>query len=139
MKVYLGVKAAKYPDGTELNDVMKYNEYGTEKIPPRPVLRIAAEKVITELPKIKGEESKSAIETYLTNLCNQPPSQHKRLEQEFLRKIGQAAAAEAKRIIKEGVELQRNAPSTIKQKGPGKPPLFDEGLMIKNISYEVAE
>ena len=43
MQLLFGVKSAKYEDGTSLADVMTWNHYGTETIPPRPVLRIAAE------------------------------------------------------------------------------------------------
>ena len=126
------MKPEKYPDGTELNDVMKYNMFGTETIPPRPVLRIATEKTIG------GPEFEKVIKAYLQNILVNPRDAE-RLEAEMLRKIGSQSAAEAKRIIKAGSELQRNAPSTIKQKGPGKPPLFDTGLMLKNISYEIGE
>jgi hypothetical protein len=132
MKAFLGVKPAKYEDGTDLADVMRWNEYGTETIPPRPVLMMAAEKIVG------GEEFKEAMTAYLKNLIANP-GEAESLEKELLRKIGSQSVAEAKRIIKAGAELQRNAPSTIRKKGPGKPPLFDEGLMIKNLAYEIGE
>lgn len=142
MHVNLGVRPAKYPTGEQLSDVMRFNHYGSETIPPRPVLRIAAEKVIPRLKEIKGEEKKSAIETYFYNLLHQPSSQHKQLEREFLRKIGQAVAAEARNIIKTySGDLRENAPATIKKKHFDKPlwGAGDEHIMMKNIDFEVTE
>lgn len=132
MQVYLGVKPEKYEDGTELSDVMKWNSYGTETIPPRPVLRIAAERVIS------GDEFKKVMKAYLINVVTNPGDAEK-LETELLRKIGQQSVAEAKRIIKNDDGLQRNAPATIKKKGEGKPPLFDTGLMVKNLTYKIGD
>lgn len=132
MNVYLGVKPEKYEDGTKLSDVMKWNSYGTETIPPRPVLRIAAERVIS------GDEFKKVMKAYLINVVTNP-GDAERLETELLRKIGQQSVAEAKRIIKNDGGLQRNAPATIKKKGEGKPPLFDTGLMMKNLTYKIGD
>ena len=60
-------------------------------------------------------------------------------EKELYRKMGVGASAEAKRIIEAGDQLQHNAPATVAKKGSGKPPLYETGLMKKNISYEIAE
>lgn len=137
MRVFLGVKPAKYPDGTDLADVMRWNEGGTETIPPRPVLMMAAENIFIH------EDIQTALATFLKNVITYTKAKRwgdlKEAEQEFLRKVGVQSVKEAKRIIKAGSELTPNAPSTIRQKGPGKPPLFDAGLMIKNISYEIGE
>lgn len=130
MKVRLGVKAAVYPNGEKLSDVMAWNHYGTEKIPPRPVLRIAAENTI---PK-----NKERIIAFLKNIMTQPKSEHKRLEAVLLQSLGSQSAAEAKRIIEAGDQLQHNAPATVAKKGFDKP-LYETGLMKKNISYEIAE
>ena len=133
MKVNLGVKHAEYSNGEKLSDVMRFNHYGTETIPPRPVLRIAAEKII------KNPEFEKSIKAYFKNLMTNPnKSEHELLEREFLRKIGQQSVAEAKRIIKAGMELQMNAPATIAKKGYNKP-LFETGLLMKNIDYEIVE
>jgi hypothetical protein len=133
MKVNLGVKHAEYPTGEKLSDVMRWNHYGTETIPPRPVLRIAAEKII------KNPEFEKVMKAYFKNIMANPDkSEHELLEKELLRKIGQQSAAEAKRIIRAGMELIDNAPSTIAKKGYNKP-LFETGLMIRNIDYEVVE
>ena len=131
MKVNLGVKPAEYEDGTKLSDVMRWNHFGTETIPPRPVLRIAAEKMTG------GEEFKKAMAAYLKNILVNPKDADA-LEKELLRKIGRQSVAEAKRIINAGTELQRNAPATVARKGFDKP-LYETGLMIKNLGYEISE
>jgi len=141
MNVHLGVKAATYPDGTKLSDVMSWNNYGTETIPPRPVLLIAAEKILS------SEEFKKRMKAYLHNVIvysmnNQGDSQE--IEKKLLTTIGQQSIAEAKRIIKAGAELQENAPFTTRakelkeSKGVGKP-LYDTGLMIKNLAFEIED
>ncbi|MBN2402002.1 MAG: hypothetical protein JXN64_06360 [Spirochaetes bacterium] len=133
MQVHLGVKAAKYENGESLSDVMVNNHYGTETIPPRPVLRIAAEKYLS------STEFKDALAAYFENIKNNPiESDHKKAEAELMRKIGVSSIAEAKRIIQGETELRENAPATIAYKGFNKP-LFEKGLMIKNLSYEIVE
>ena len=134
MRVNLGVRPAEYPNGEKLSDVMRWNHSGTPTIPPRPVLRIAAEKLIS------NPEFKKVMQAYVKNIMNNPNvSEHEILEKELLRKIGSQSIAEAKRIILAGMELQMNAPATIARKGAGKPPLFDTSVMIKNLDYEIVE
>ena len=135
MKAYLGVKAgAKYKSGVSLNDVMKWNTYGTETIPPRPVLQMAAENTV---PK-----NKKRILAYLRNLVAAELSGHtsdaERQEIVLLISLGQQTVAEAKRIIESGNQLQHNAPGTVSKKGFDKP-LYETGLMEKNIGYSVEE
>ena len=137
MKVNIGMLPGNYPNGESYSDVMAYNHFGTETIPPRPVLRIAAEKTIPKLKELKGDEKKSVIDTFIHNLLTQPKSQHAALEQEFLRKVGIRCVKEAKLIIESnGGELQHNAPSTKAKKGFDHP-LFETGELMKHISYEV--
>jgi len=141
MEVRLGVKAATYEDGTKLSDVMAYNNYGTETIPPRPIFQIAAEKILS------SEEIAKHAKAYLENVKNYAlynQGDLKQIERVFLTAIGQQSIAEAKRIIKSGSELQGNAPSTTRakelkgSKGVGKP-LYDTGLMLKNLAYEIED
>ena len=129
MQLLFGVKPAKYEDGTSLADVMTYNHYGTETIPPRPVLRIAAENVMSN-----NEEIKKALSAYFQNILVNPGDAEK-LEKEMLRKIGVQVIKEAKRIIEAENELQENAPSTVRQKGFNKP-LYETGLLLKNLGYD---
>ena len=138
MQVVLGVKPATYPNGESLADVMTWNHYGTETIPPRPVLRIAAEKILST------EEFKKRMKAYLHNVLVYSQSNQgdlPEIEKKLLTTIGQQSIAEAKRIINGGTELQENAPATVKQKGFNKP-LFGGGedhIMINNIAYEIIE
>lgn len=129
MQLLFGVKPAKYPDGTSLADVATWNFYGTETIPPRPVLRIAAENVMSN-----NEEIKKAFTAYLHNVLVNVKDAEK-LEKEMLRKIGVQVIKEAKRIIESGGELQHNAPSTVRNKGFDKP-LYETGLLMKNMGYD---
>jgi len=135
MEIHLGVKPATYEDGTKLSDVMRWNTYGTETIPPRPVLRIAAEKLI-DSKKFKKRMKAYLHDVMIYSLYNQ--GDLKEIEHKLFTAIGQQSIAEAKRIIQAGVELQYNAPSTVKKKGFDKP-LFETGLMIENLAYELNE
>lgn len=129
MQLLFGVKPAKYPDGTSLAEVAIWNFYGTETIPPRPVLRIAAENVMSN-----NEEIKKAFTAYLRNILVNVKDAEK-LEKEMLRKIGVQVIKEAKRIIESGGELQHNAPLTVRKKGFDKP-LYETGLLMKNLGYD---
>ena len=132
MQLLFGVKSAKYEDGTSLADVMTWNHYGTETIPPRPVLRIAAENVMSN-----NEEIKKALNAYFKNILENPNGQAE-AEKEMLRKIGVQVIKESKRIIEAGNELQENAPGTVRQKGFNKP-LYEAGLLIENLGYDYEE
>lgn len=135
MVVNIGVKPATYEDGTKLSDVAIWNNYGTETIPPRPVFRIAAEKIMS------GEEFKKRMKAYLRNMVVYGANNQGDLieiEKKLLTTTGQQVAAECKRIINNGSDLQDNAPATIKKKGFNLP-LYETGLLIKNIDYEVTE
>lgn len=136
MRINLGVKPATYSNGEKLSDVMAYNHYGTETIRPRPVLRIAAEKII------ESPEFKKKMQAYLKNVVTygmNNPKDLVEIEKKLLISIGQQSVAEAKNIIKSGNELQPNAPKTIQKKGFDKP-LFETGeIMIKNLGYEIEE
>lgn len=131
MQLLFGVKPAKYEDGTSLADVMTWNHYGTETIPPRPVLRIAAENVMSR------DDIKDALAVYFHNVVMNPGDATK-IEKEMLRKIGVQVIKEAKRIIEAGNELQENAPSTVKKKGSNKP-LYETGILLKNLGYDYEE
>ena len=133
MQLLFGVKPAKYEDGTSLADVMTWNHYGTETIPPRPVLRIAAENVS------ERGEIKDLLAAFAKNILENPnPADHVKAEKEMLRKIAQQVIKEAERIIEAGNELQENAPGTVRQKGFNKP-LYETGLLIKNLGYDYEE
>jgi hypothetical protein len=136
VQVKLGALPGVYKTGEKFSDVLAWNHYGTETIPPRPVLRIAAERLSTKFVKER-------LEAYLKNVVEYTKrgrlADVKQAEKAFLQDLGRQTVAEAKRIIKDGGELQHNAPSTVLKKGEGKPPLYDTGELIKKLSYEVTE
>lgn len=136
MQVKLGALPGVYKTGEKFSDVLAWNHYGTETIPPRPVLRIAAERLSTKFVKER-------LEAYLKNVVEYTKrgrlADVKQAEKAFLQDLGRQTVAEAKRIIKDGGELQHNAPATILKKGEGKPPLYDTGELLKKLSYEVSE
>jgi hypothetical protein len=136
MQVKLGALPGTYENGEKISDVLAYNHYGTETIPPRPVLRIAAENVLSSPKMIKH------LRAYHKNLVEYTKrgrrSDAERAETVMLTAIGQQTAAEAKRIIENGGELQHNAPATVAKKGYNKP-LYETGELEKKLSYEVSE
>lgn len=136
MEVRLGVKPATYEDGTKLSDVMTWNNYGTETIPPRPVFQIAAEKIISS--KEMKKHIKAYFDNYKTYIKVGRREDIDKAELVLLTAIGSQSIAEARRIINSRSELQGNAPSTVAKKGFDKP-LYETGLMIKNLGFEVTE
>ena len=128
MQVKLGALPGEYENGEKVSDVLAYNHFGTETIPPRPVLRMGAE-------RITGKFVKERLEAYMTNVIRNPKDA-KRFETVLLQDMGRQAVSEAKKIIENGGDLQRNAPSTIAKKGIDKP-LYEEGTLLKKLSYEV--
>jgi len=137
MQVRFGALPGVYKTGEKFSDVLAYNHFGTETIPPRPVLRIAAENILSS-PKMKKH-----MKAYFKNVAEYAKRGRiedlKTIETKMMTALGQQIAAEAKRIIKRNSgELQRNAPATIAHKGFNKP-LFESGELIKKLSYEVVE
>ena len=98
MRVRLGVTAYTYPNGESLSDVMAINHHGSPTIPPRPVLRIAAENYLS------SDDFKTAMNAYLQNvetyLKTGRAEDLQRAEKELLRKMGVGSITEAKRIMK---------------------------------------
>ena len=136
MQVKLGALSGTYENGEKFSDVLAWNHYGTETTPPRPVLRIAAERLSQKFVKERLEEYLSNVVEYSKRGRMQDV---KRAEVVFLQDLGRQAVKEAKRIIEAGGELQHNAPATIAKKGEGKPPLKDTGQLLKHLSYEISE
>ena len=130
MQARLGALPGSYEDGITYAEVLAINHFGSETIPPRPVLRMAAE-------KLSAKFVKERLKAYMLNSLRNPKDA-KRLEVVFLQSIGAQSIAEAKRMIDNGGELQRNAPATIAKKGEDHP-LFETGELMKHLSYEITE
>ncbi|MDD5363604.1 MAG: hypothetical protein PHN88_15890 [Ignavibacteria bacterium] len=129
MELHLGALPGNYESGETFSEVLSFNHFGTPTIPPRPVLRIAAEKII---PK-----NKNRIQAYLHNLIVNPKDS-KRLETVLLTTLGQQSIAEAKRIIDGNTELIENAPATIAKKGFNLP-LYETGELEKHLGFEITD
>lgn len=127
---YIGVKEMTYPDGVKLSDVARWNEYGTETIPPRPAFRMGAERSILK--------NKKLIQAMLKNMIRakyRSKRDFENLEFKLLWSLGRSAVAETKKIIESG-ETAPNAPATVRKKGFDHP-LFETGLLKKNVTFEV--
>lgn len=60
--IFIGAKqGTKYPSGEDINDVLKYHEFGTMKEPPRPLIRPSYNEVKPQAQKILKEEIINAI------------------------------------------------------------------------------
>jgi len=114
-----------------LGQIALFNEYGTEKIPPRPAFREGMEHSI--------RENKKLIEAQLKNITQRLLSGRKAEVKQsltvMLTQIGRVAKAKTKEIIKQG-STTPNAPSTIARKGFDHP-LFETGLLLESVEYEV--
>jgi hypothetical protein len=130
MQVRLGALPGSYEDGITYAEVLAINHFGSETIPPRPVLRMGAERIAAKFVKER-------LKAYMINSVRNPRDA-KRLEVVFLQDMGRQAVKEAKKIIKNGGELQHNAPATVAKKGFDHP-LYVEGTLMKKLSYEVTE
>ena len=123
--------------GEKFSDILAWNHYGSETIPPRPVLRIAAENIL------KSPDMKKHMKAYFKNVMEYSRRGRTRdlkdIETKMLTALGQQVAAEAKRIIdRNDGTLQKNAPATVARKGENHP-LYETGKLKKKISYEVSE
>jgi hypothetical protein len=131
MQAQLGAKSGTYSNGMTFADVLTINHFGSETIPPRPVLRIAAERIIEQF--MKG----GRFAAFLMNM-KRNPRDAKRLETVFLQDIARQTIAEAKRIIDSGSGLQHNAPATVAKKGFDKP-LYVTGELEKHLGYDLID
>ena len=123
---------AKYPDGTYVADVARWQEFGTKRIPPRPFIRVA----IAE----NGDE--------WVNLVWRGMRDSSLPIDAILERVGLVMAADIQKAIR-GVTQPSLAPSTIKgrlRKGVSKlaldtgtyaKPLVDTGTMLRTVRSEV--
>jgi len=137
MQVKFGALPGVYKTGEKFSDVLAWNHFGTETIPPRPVLRVAAENILS------SPEMKKHMKAYFKNVMEYAKRGRlgdlKDVETKMLTALGQQVAAEAKRIIENNDgSLQHNAPATVAKKGFDKP-LYETGQLEKHLSYEVTE
>lgn len=127
---YIGVQDKTYEDGTKLSDVARWNEWGTETIPPRPAFRMGAERAI--------KKNKKLIQSALKNMIRsrgRSKADFEKVEFKLLWSLGRSAVKETRDIIKRG-ETVANAPATISHKGFDHP-LRETGLLEKSLTFEI--
>lgn len=137
MHVLIGTKSGvSYPQEGEapavkLADVARWNEFGTELIPPRPAFRVGAENAV--------KNSTDLIKKYLKNLVDpkMTPATLKQLEKSFMENMAKRIPREVKKIIKAG-STSPNAPATIAKKGFNHP-LMETELLYDNVVAEVVK
>lgn len=117
---------AKYPDGTQIAEVAIIQEFGNDKIPPRPFMQ----------PTFNDEKAK-----WLNILANTIKKQQDNINvKKALTVVGVVAQDDIKDKIdwwaKEGTP--RNAPDTIEKKGFDSP-LIETGMMRDAVHFEVTE
>lgn len=115
--------AGKEKSGVDLVEVAAYNEFGTKYIPPRPFMRIAADK------------NSSNWQRLMMNVAARVT-----LNQMGIRQgqnlIGNQAVGDIQKVIGNRGLLAPNAPNTVKQKGSDAP-LIDSGNLRQSVSFEV--
>lgn len=137
MEILIGTTAGvSYPQegdlpAVKLADVAKWNEFGTELIPPRPAFRVGVENAV--------KASKPLIAKYLMNLTDDKLTAQnlKQLEKTFMEKMAKRCEREVKKIIKTGATAP-NAPATVARKGKNHP-LMETELLYDNIKAEVVK
>lgn len=117
----------RYPDGSRVVDIAFFNEFGTKDIPARSFVRGAFFAHQNEIGALIAKEAQQ-----VTLGIKRPADAH--------RIIGAFAASKvAHRINTSSQWAKPNAPSTIAQKGLGKPPLHDTERLARSISYVVRD
>lgn len=116
------IKSATYPEnGRFVAEIASYNEYGTDKIPPRPFLRNTVAQNKAKWRKIaKDYLFKTNFNTELT-----------------LNVVGEVMKDDIVNSIR-NFDTPPNAKSTIAKKGFDAP-LRETGLLLQSIDYELVE
>jgi len=114
-------------------DIALIQEYGTEKIPPRPAFRRGIEEGLSKNKKLIGAQLKNIAQRILSGRRDDL----KRSLTVMLTQVGKSAKAKTKEIIKTGDETP-NAPATVAKKGFDHP-LFETGLLLESVDYEVKQ
>lgn len=124
-EVHIGYQAGDnaYDDGTDLVDVVAYNEFGTSTIPARPFMKQSFE----NHPDKLNAECGAAVAS-----INNGGS-----AEAALTRIGVFAKGLIQEEIVEG-GFAPNAPSTIRKKGSAQP-LIDTGFMRENVNYFIKD
>ena len=132
IKVRAGVlEGARTTDGKSVATYAAYNEFGTDNIPARPFMR----NTLTR----ESENWERGLGVYLGRGMT---------PEEALRAVGARMAEDIRKTIDESIDIEENAPSTIKKKtrkltGGEKGatdtprPLVDKGNLRRSIQWEI--
>lgn len=135
MQLKFGVKDGNYAkEGASVKDVALWNEYGTEKTPPRPAFRMGAEYALEANRKMIGAQLQNIVRRGLQGRATEAERSFKVL----FTAIGNSAVSKTKELISSGSVPPPNAPATVAKKGFDRP-LFETGLLSKSVAYEVIE
>lgn len=110
-------------NGVSIAQVAVYNEFGTERIPSRPFVRLTFED--------KNKEWHNEADKQLTAIVNGG-----RTASGALNAVGRLMQKDLRAIIGDTSKLRHNAPSTIAKKGFDKP-LYDTGKLKAAIDFKV--
>ena len=110
-------------NGVSIAQVATYNEFGTERIPARPFIRLSFENHKKEW----GDEA----ETQLTAMIKSGKT-----ASGALNAVGRHMKKDIVSIIGDTSQLRHNAPSTIARKGFDKP-LYETGKLKAAIDFKV--
>lgn len=112
----------RYNDGTSVAQVARWNEYGTKQgVPQRPFVRRTVMKHREEwIEKMRTMVQREMDKKKGVNIDR------------ALKQFGEIVKGDIQMTILEG-GFEKNAPSTIRRKGAGLPPLIDTGVMISSI------
>lgn len=112
----------RYTTGEQVAEVMAINEYGTERIPARPLMRQSA---ATVNPQIQGFINRRIDDALAGRI---EPVQ-------VLKQVGEVVVATISEQFASG-GFEPNAPSTVAKKGFDKP-LIETGLASQSPQYKI--
>ena len=138
-KLTIGVSDIDVASGKKKIPLWKiavWNEFGTVTAPPRPAFQRAMESALNDNRPFVQAQLRNIAATMLSNAPNKKAELEK-IQNVLLSQIGRATVKRVKDIIKQGTTAP-NAPATIKKKGFDHP-LYDKGVLLENIKYEVEE
>jgi len=115
-----------YPDGTSIHLVVLANHFGTNTIPPRPILSLSFDRHIKGLEALSDALNEALI---ASNSSDIDP---------LLIAMGQRAASEFKRDFGNIGPLRQLAESTIARKGHGNI-WIESGHAKKQVGFQVRE
>jgi len=124
--VKVGIMGSDSYDGVSVVDYGTWNEFGTNRIPPRPFMAITAAR--------NGEKAQQFTSFLVGRMIDGKIS-----SDQVLKNLGEWYQAQMQLTIRNAKEwAEPNAPSTIAMKGSSSP-LIDQGRLVQSIRYEIVD